>query len=373
MQQVSPSHGQSKSDLALFKAATFVHSGISVFNICQLLELWTLHEIFAKVVRACVSLHYVPGGSARLEPPTGRELGTVLLLKNIANEIGGDKILSAIEALEGSQSVEHFSLASGFGVRFLQPAQDVCISCGGLRYLRSACMSCGAPHLLECRLMRVDVSSPNKNYFRSDSTLDDARLKSISIGITYVNSCGSERNTFSKFGGDVVFLVRNLVHTVGLNGDVSRKKIEKIDLIARNDLRMSLAAAECLIDLVQRWMADHLRGSNEMEMEEILNIVEALHAIVQLGIDATSLPPAAEILAKLTTIEHPIVANATMVEKEDPRELKSRSITRNPGFSIGDIKRRLKDAILQFDVTDMLGYDPTKHQVPLTDSKHCAH
>jgi hypothetical protein len=134
---------------------------------------------------------------------------------------------------------------------------------------------------------------------------------------------------------------------------------------------MSLAAAGCLIDLVQRWMADHVRDSYAMEMEEILNIVEALHAIQQLGIDAaSSVPPAAEILAKLTTTEHPIVTNARVFEKdEDSKEQR----TRHPGFSIADIKRRLRDAILQFDVTDMLGYDPTKHQVPLTDSKHCAH
>ena len=43
------------------------------------------------------------------------------------------------------------------------------------------------------------------------------------------------------------------------------------------------------------------------------------------------------------------------------------------GFQVRDVKRRLQEAILQFDVTDMLGYDPTKRQVPLTDAKHCAH
>lgn len=33
----------------------------------------------------------------------------------------------------------------------------------------------------------------------------------------------------------------------------------------------------------------------------------------------------------------------------------------------------MQGAILHFDVTDILGYDPTSHQVPLTDAKHCAH
>merc|ERR1711871_1396004 len=79
-------------------------------------------------------------------------------------------------------------------------------------------------------------------------------------------------------------------------------------------------------------MDDHVQGSYEMEMEEILNIVEALHAIEQLGIDAaSSIPPATEILARLTTIEHPIVTNATTFEKdEDLKEQRTRACHRHP-------------------------------------------
>mmetsp|Transcript_3775 Transcript_3775/g.11170 ORF Transcript_3775/g.11170 Transcript_3775/m.11170 type:complete len:661 (-) Transcript_3775:184-2166(-) len=382
MHKVTSSLVQSNSCIGVFEAATCVHSGISLLNIFQFLELWTLHEIFAKVVHASVSLLHVPGGSARLEPLTGWELGTVLLLKYIANEIGGDEILNAIEALEGPQSAQHFSLASGFGASFLKCSrnetvpcprhEDVCTSCGKLRYLRSACLSCGAPHLLECNLMRVNAVFPIANCLQPDTTIEDARLNAISAGISYIASCGVERNTFTKFGGDIIFLVRNLVHTVGLTGHKSRPNTKKRELTHRSNLQMGLAAADCFIDLVQRWMDDHVQGSYEMEMEEILNIVEALHAIEQLGIDtASSIPPATEILARLTTIEHPIVTNATTFEKdEDLKEQRTRACHR---FSIADIKRRLREAILQFDVTDMLGYDPTKHQVPLTDTRHCAH
>merc|ERR1711968_352559 len=108
-----------------------------------------------------------------------------------------------------------------------------------------------------------------------------ARLNAINAGISYIDSCGVERNTFPKFGGDIIFLVRNLVHTVGITGDKSRPNTEKNELTHRSNLQMGLAAADCFIDLVQRWMDDHVQGSYEMEMEEILNIVEALHAIEQ--------------------------------------------------------------------------------------------
>ena len=42
-------------------------------------------------------------------------------------------------------------------------------------------------------------------------------------------------------------------------------------------------------------------------------------------------------------------------------------------FCLGDVKRRLSTAILNFDVSDILGCDPTAGQIPKTDSRHCAH
>jgi hypothetical protein len=121
--------------------------------------------------------------------------------------------------------------------------------------------------------------------------------------------------------------------------------------------------------------------NNEIEMEEILNIVEALHTLAQLGIESDdSLPLAKEISTMLTTVEHPICANTTVAQEneikteENSRPKRKKNFgSRSSRFQVRDVKRRLQEAILQFDVTDMLGYDPTKHQVPLTDAKHCAH
>jgi len=50
-----------------------------------------------------------------------------------------------------------------------------------------------------------------------------------------------------------------------------------------------------------------MRLSNEIEMEEILNIVEALHVLAQLGIkDHVTVPPPGEIMEILTVSDHPI-------------------------------------------------------------------
>ena len=37
------------------------------------------------------------------------------------------------------------------------------------------------------------------------------------------------------------------------------------------------------------------------------------------------------------------------------------------------MKCQLGNAILNFDVTDILGCDPTRQQIPVTDPRHCAH
>lgn len=253
------------------------------------------------------------------------------------------------------------------------------MSCGGLRYLRSACLSCGLPHNLEFPML-VKLSLPNEDDFiQADATvLEHARLNAIAAGIVYIDTCGHEHNIFKEFGGDIIFLFRNLVHSAGLNGHISE---EVASLPSRRDeIQMSLQAARSFAGLIQRWTTEHVRMNNEIEMEEILNIVEALHALAQLGIENDdSLPLATEISAMLTTLEHPICTN-TRVRQDDFKTVESSRLKRkktfasqNSRFQVRDVKRRLQEAILQFDVTDMLGYDPTKRQVPLTDAKHCAH
>jgi hypothetical protein len=297
-----------------FEAATRVHSGVSLLDLFQLLELWISWTDLTKAVRACIGLHYIPGGSARARPLAGWELGTVLILRSVADVIGGTQLIDALDALEGPQRTQYRALARGFGVCFLSrdtpvPAlEDTCTYCGGLRYMRSACLSCGLPHNVEVSTP-INSSLPHKGHFsRADDTiLEHARLNAIAAGIAYIDKCGHEHNTFKEFGGDIIFLFRNLVHSAGLNGQISEVASQPS---RRDEVRMSLQAACSFARLIQRWTTEHVRMNNEIEMEEILNIVEALHTLAQLGIESDdSLPLAKEISTMLTTVEHPICVN----------------------------------------------------------------
>jgi len=141
-------------------------------------------------------------------------------------------------------------------------------------------------------------------FYNSDAVLEHARLEAIKAGITFISACGRDAKVFENYGGDMIFLLRNLAHSVGLDG-VSDTEVISLET---GNVAASHQAAESFVDLLKCWMADYAQPSSEMEMEEILNIVEALHTVDQLGIKTNAfLPKPTEVLARLTAIEHPIV------------------------------------------------------------------
>ena len=294
-----------------------MHSGNSLLDLLQLLEIWTAPDSFCRAVRACTALHYTRGGFSTAAPLSGWELGTIFVLRNIADVIGKAQLITALEALEGPQRLDHRVLARGFGVRFLPSSgssdtplpthEDRCAFCGELRYLRSACLACGAAHCLKIssRLPHLSMSHGG-NIMKLDTTqLENLRLHAIEAGITYINDCAQEPKIFEEFGGDMIFLFRNLVHSVGLNGQICN--IQN-DSDYKHDIERSLQAASCFAELLARWTTENTRMTSEIEMEEILNTVEALHTLAQLGIkDDDQLPQPKEIALMLTAYEHPIV------------------------------------------------------------------
>lgn len=55
--------------------------------------------------------------------------------------------------------------------------------------------------------------------------------------------------------------------------------------------------------------------------------------------------------------------------REDSRKRRDRDEI----FQVNRIKLQLAHAMLSFDVTDILGYDPLTPGIPMTDPKHCSH
>jgi hypothetical protein len=323
-------------------------------------------------VNACLALHYLPGSATRIYSLAGWELGTPLLLRKMSDLLGRRRVIAALEALEGRFCTKYKIIAASFGVCYLK----CCQQCGAWLYLRSACLVCGFP----CAHNDLqDLTDRSILEIRNDNALSDrvnlelleqARKQVIVSSIAYLEKCTHEKAVFNYFGGDIIFLFRNLVQYAGRN------------FTTYDGTKLHFKLAACLHSLINRWIAQHTNTSAEIEMEEILNTIEALHVFAQLGInEGNTIPTPNEISHKLTSLSivDGLTENEGKVEKaaspaqatgrEDSRKQRDHDET----FQVNRIKLQLAHAMLSFDVTDILGYDPQTPGIPMTDPKHCSH
>lgn len=198
------------------------------------------------------------------------------------------------------------------------------------------------------------------------------------------------------FGGDLIFLLRNVVHTAGLFFESASGDNE----IQDDDFHVVLLhqAAQMLSNLMRRWIQDV--SFCELEMHDILNIVEAMQVLNQLDTPSEKLSVKSVILCVTKNLPGSLISKvmhcdstATHVCQGQPALLFEGSTKRANGSaedgvcvrnrppspdlgSIHDyhyeaVKCQLRKELLQFDVTDMVGWNPMQKQVPMTDPGHC--
>lgn len=324
-----------------FSAATRVHSGVSLYELLRLLELWTPQRKITQAVNACLALHYLPGNATRVYSLAGWEFGTPLLLRKMSDLLGRGRVIAALEALEGRFRTKYKIIAASFGVSYLK----CCQQCGAWLYLRSACLVCGFP----CAHNDLqDLTNHSILEIRNDSALshhvnlellEQARKQVIVSSIAYLEKCTHEKAVFNYFGGDIIFLFRNLVQYAGRN------------FTMHDGTKLHFKLATCLHSLIKRWIAQHTNTSVEIEMEEILNTIEALHVLAQIGInDGNTIPTPNEISHKLKSLS--IVDGLT---KDECKAEKAPSPEQATGRE-DSRKRRDRDESKLTDYVMMLDY-----------------
>ncbi len=233
--------------------------------------------------------------------------------------------------------------------------------------------------------------------------------------MAHVYECASNKSVFKEYGGDLLFLMRNVVHTVGFflrNSEDYRSAQGTSDDIRDDNMVLLRQASQMLSDLMQRWI--HEVSLCDMEMHDILNIVEAMHVFKQLQIaDDNSVPSVQAIISCLTQkpqypgistkkqwwheaipmhscqeqailpsvsrhsagdnrSAEPTRVNPSAEPTKARRRRNSSSVRSRTGFNYELVKRHLAEMLIQFDVTDMVGWNPRTKQVPITHPSHCA-
>lgn len=354
-------------------------NALKLLDVLRLLELWApSREHFLLATQAFLCLD-------RLETSCGQELDIAVACRH-ASDICGEDL---------------FRQVCGFASRLQAVARGLgtiasCLHCGFSKGLRNVCIHCARPdadvgeslksqHVtmrskdtVVCKrfcFRRVASNysgvSPKLSLKQPSRFLDSRSLRAVTAGLLYLHQCSKDAAIFVEFGGDIMFLMRNIVHTAAI--------VENCEL--------AFMAARFLHDLILCWMKT---ATEFQEMDEILNAVEALHVLWQLDIDSIAdVPEAAEIVRILSDqARHPkeisccrnrssilCDALASMTSDECERHqvcrLDMSIISRGRDRTSSLMKARIATLLNGFDVTDVIGFDPRKHGVPMTHVGHC--
>mmetsp|Transcript_10235 Transcript_10235/g.41430 ORF Transcript_10235/g.41430 Transcript_10235/m.41430 type:complete len:632 (-) Transcript_10235:1023-2918(-) len=344
---------------------------------------------------------------------------------------------SAVNALHGDSSDKYETLSIGFGMRHVGAYQidsgdQVCSVCSELLGLRSMCIHCGSPRdvssqvaVLASRTTFAMTTLQSVEYVKQlamrrvttsgDESvlqlLERERHRAIDAGIDRLHECALRKGVFADYGGDILFLLRNILQTAGLfiSGEEVPQQIASLlqDNQARRDqtsvqTRLVRCAA-MLHEVMVKWMSSVTLS--EVEMGGILNAVEALHVLEQLNVVHEASLPSLETTLRVVTnknchpMDNPLRSTHSHRETEPSsghsqhgtssdveqhaqsaysnerarryRRASTPQCLRGNKFNTRMLKQQLAQALSEYDITDVMGCNPKSGRVPMTDASHC--
>jgi hypothetical protein len=224
----------------------------------------------------------------------------------------------------------------------------------GSAYPAAVAVAAATATTAACAAARVEPAG------KGDIDLLKLRAGAVKRGINYFRTCISEPGVFEEYGGDILFLTRNLA--VAVPEEFREETNQLLDQTAR------------------RWMREHPHLSDDTDMAAILTTIEALHALKQLGYcdGKAGDDPAAEAEAAAAAATEP-EKSSDGGEHEQPRsrKLKRQCAAKGRGsddkFLLETMLSEIKSALLNFDITDVFGFNPVEGKVPMTPPEQCSH
>mmetsp|Transcript_31529 Transcript_31529/g.40541 ORF Transcript_31529/g.40541 Transcript_31529/m.40541 type:complete len:984 (-) Transcript_31529:506-3457(-) len=429
------------------------HQGVSLLCLLMYLELVVPKEDFLVIMKHVAAAADSPSSFDWIQsaPETlgeGRQsLNLLGLLRQIGTIIGDRCLVKLLRLLKSDLR----PIATGFGLAPTFLEEGACWECGRLRFLRTACLQCGkafdvsesiitlnlknlkagANHRRLCDRLADQLASEDQGPLSAaalvippesdtskkspkpsiESVLERVREGAIMRAIDYVHQCSLNPDDFRGFGGDMLFLLRNV--TSMAVGPVKAHAKRLLHCIAK------------------RWMATHPHMAEDAEADLILTSIEGMHALLQLGfaedkskalpdllMDQETLQPTkkqkinsksyedkkstgdpleieraeTEDIAQAGTQNGPTAMDvenqgggkdeevlsqcssmSTNSIAHSRKRRKSRSDTQGTEFHFETFRDELHKALKRFDVTDIMGFNPADGKIPYTPTEHCGH
>jgi len=251
---------------------------------------------------------------------------------------------------------------------------------------------------------QIEVNSPSRHSTDTvppvSSSSDNRQLRCAMAGAKYLHSCstkvgkhGDDDDAFVTHGGDMMFLMRN---------------IAACTLQSQRGASMSY-----LQDMLKKWSSRNVHVPIVFEEPStMLNFMEGLHVVCQLlrkdshlhsVFSSHAVPPTTEEMREETLTDPPNVEqrnlgfksksttsaspelNASATKRRCTRldslreEMSTFSVDYEspPGaeiapLDISGLKKAVERTLLTLHLSDIMGYDPSCQQLPLTPKSHCS-
>ena len=409
--------------------------GLSLGTFLQQLELICEPSKFQSVVQKVVELrkNEEKAASGVMQPIVGSPgngmLGMAVLFRTIVSSVGHDLIRRALKLAQTDNAP-----AIGFGTMGGRNDEtQKCRECGQWRVLRTACLYCGTscainngltdfkPSInsremskLRLRLRNVITKAPVIGYkvardvirsYEGIEVLATMKWDAMSRGIHYFGECARESGAFEAYGGDIMFLMYKLTHILSGHRWLRKKATNQVTR------------------LVKYWMGKNIHVPISCELDRLLNIIEALHVVKRMGFDgakasrsAPSSPrssarncPAdnasesgrkrkrgslddfvsqctsmtlgkrgaskrASALISRMTEDAPTARTAS--KRSKPMEFLNEekiAVAAAVDFDFSTVLQEVASALLRHDISDLVGFEPSQGQLPMTPAEHCSH
>jgi len=331
----------------------------------QHLELTLPRSTFLKAAR--MSFDLAPD---QTRPKSCFPQNVMVFFSKLAVVVGKENILQAVRAVEAGGW-----LAQGLGT--MGGNDQFCANCGYFRVTRTICMQCGSlatderGNDLYSGLNEEELKSL-KSHPRPDA---ETVFAAILRGLKYFEQVLMEEKSFSEFNGDMIFLNQKLIN------------------ICKGHPTLEPACRSLFERMADRFCARHIHLNSDAleEGHYILDLVEGLHAlqktqyfpkvtascVVVVSSTTVSAVGAAGDLAT-ASCKTTATSNKEILPEEPLRftrggTAKAMRITTDEVFDFDVISREVITAMKSYDLTEILGFDPTSGQIPQTPLLHCSH
>jgi len=301
----------------------------------------------------------------------GPDLSMMVTLTRIAQVVGNDALLNAMRAVEAGAH-----LAYGLGT--MGGPGQFCPSCSEFTVCRSICLHCGT-FTVDARGtdMYIGVAFDDMASKLLEKPTPAAIAAAALRGVQYFAQCLEEPKCVAGYAGDMLFLAQKLIGVVRGHAELEPLAVQVFEAMA---VRFCAGHLHLDSDRMEdpHYMQDTVEGMHALRKRSHFPAVNSAGRALLLDDDAAAAAVAingvaAAVAVTADAVQTPLSsetsAHVTRAATRSTKMARPSNETFDYEALAGEVKRSMR----QFDLSEVLGFDPNSCTLPMTPLRSCSH